>query len=202
MKAYVILTCYTIVTSTTYSLFDLSSDPNEVNSIYDLASSADVVTSLSKRQEYWKNYFGPIDIPDKSTSTSAWQACGGLCPWLDSGNSTAVTDDVRFTSKNAPNIVFVLVDDWGWNDVGWRSTFMNWTTPTIDALAAEGVKLTNYYSHSSCVPARGALLTGRYHIRLGFYKSKDFAELSLNETTIAQEMRSAGYRTYMVQVSS
>ena len=60
------------------------------------------------------------------------------------------------------------------------------------------MKLENYFSSYLCVPARGALLTGRYPIRLGLWKSSDGAELPLSEITLGQEMQSAGYRTYMV----
>ena len=49
--------------------------------------------------------------------------------------------------ENPPHIIFVLVDDWGYNDMGYRSTYMNWTTPTIDKLAAEGIFLNNYFTH-------------------------------------------------------
>ena len=86
----------------------------------------------------------------------------------------------------------------GFNDVGYRSTYLSWTTPTIDRLAAQGVKLENYYTGYSCVPARGAFLTGRYPIRLGLWQAQDGAELPLTEVTLGQEMKSAGYQTYMV----
>ena len=75
---------------------------------------------------------------------------------------------------------------------------MNWTTPTIDRLAAEGVKLENYFTYYTCVPARGALLTGRYPVRYGLWESYSAVELPLSEVTLGQEMQSAGYRTYMV----
>jgi len=65
------------------------------------------------------------------------------------------------------HVVFFVVDDQGWNDVGYQSTDLYELTPTIDALAADGVKLTNYYSHQTCTPARAALLTGLYTINTG-----------------------------------
>ena len=86
----------------------------------------------------------------------------------------------------------------GWNDVGYRSTYLNWTTPTIDRLASEGVKFENYFTYSTCIPSRGALLTGRYPIRLGLLDAFGSKELPLSEVTIGQELQSAGYQTYMV----
>lgn len=72
-----------------------------------------------------------------------WKACGGICPWLTDTDEdiAAVADTTQIYSyADAPNIVFVLVDDWGWNDVGFRSNYMSWTTPTIDRLASEGTQ--------------------------------------------------------------
>lgn len=65
------------------------------------------------------------------------------------------------------HVVLFVVDDQGWNDVGYQSTDLFDFTPTIDALAADGVKLTNYYSLQTCTPARASLLTGLYTINTG-----------------------------------
>eukprot|EP01034_Spumella_vulgaris_P035511 gene35511-43782_t len=89
-----------------------------------------------------------------------------------------------------------VVDDWGFNDAGYQSTYMNWTTPNIDKLANGGIKLSNYYTHESCVPSRAALLTGRYALRFGMHgESNERIELPLTEVTLADELKSAGYRT-------
>jgi hypothetical protein len=66
-----------------------------------------------------------------------------------------------------PHVVFFVADDQGWNDVGYQSTDLNGLTPTIDSLAASGIKLTAYYTESTCTPARASLLTGLYTIHTG-----------------------------------
>ena len=65
-----------------------------------------------------------------------------------------------------PNIVIMLADDLAWADVGcYGSSFHE--TPSLDRLAAEGMRFTNgYAAHMSCSPSRAALLTGRYPPRL------------------------------------
>jgi arylsulfatase A-like enzyme len=65
-----------------------------------------------------------------------------------------------------PNIVFVLVDDMGWTDVGCNgSTY--YETPNIDRLAAQGMRFTDAYSACTvCSPTRACIMTGRYPARL------------------------------------
>jgi len=71
-------------------------------------------------------------------------------------------------SKNSkhPHILFILVDDLGWSDVGFHGSAIK--TPNIDKLASEGVILGNYYVQPMCTPTRSALMTGRYPIHTGF----------------------------------
>ncbi|MBN2313242.1 MAG: sulfatase-like hydrolase/transferase [Sedimentisphaerales bacterium] len=71
------------------------------------------------------------------------------------------------TSHTKPNIVFMLVDDLGWTDVGcYGSTF--YETPNIDRLAAEGMRFTDGYAACAvCSPTRASIMTGRYPARLG-----------------------------------
>lgn len=64
-----------------------------------------------------------------------------------------------------PHIVFILVDDLGWSDVGFHGSKIR--TPNVDVLAREGVILDNYYVQAYCTPTRGSLLTGRYPIHTG-----------------------------------
>jgi arylsulfatase A-like enzyme len=113
-------------------------------------------------------------------------------------------------TKSAPNVVFFLVDDLGWTDVGcYGSSFYD--TPNIDALAQDGVRFTDAYAACHvCSPTRASILTGKYPARLhltdwlpgrrefGFQKLKN-AEihqyLPLEEVTLAEVLKRHGYRT-------
>ena len=70
-----------------------------------------------------------------------------------------------------PNIVLIVADDLGWNDISLHGGVASGklATPNIDRIAAEGVQLTQTYSASAtCAPSRAALMTGRYPTRFGF----------------------------------
>ena len=57
-----------------------------------------------------------------------------------------------------PNIVIILADDMGYSDMGMFGSEIK--TPNMDALAADGVRFTNFYTHASCSPSRSMLLSG------------------------------------------
>ncbi len=87
--------------------------------------------------------------------------------------------------KNQPNIVFILVDDLGFNDVGYHGDGGSaLTTPTIDRLAMEGVRLENYYVQPSCTPTRSQLMTGRYQVHILFINIQNIiSHRALNKDT-------------------
>jgi hypothetical protein len=178
-------------------LFDLNTDPTEAVNL-DPAMNEEMYERLVTRSAYWAAQVREADPGDLSDKKVVWKEKQGVVSWATNTDFVPPEVPVKYSHAGAPHIVFVLVDDWGWNDVGYRSTHMAWTTPTIDRLASEGVKLENYFTAYSCIPARGALLTGRYPIRLGLWAAGEGAELPLTEVTLAQELKSAGYRTYMV----
>ena len=102
----------------------------------------------------------------------------------------------------APNIVLVLADDLGYGDVGaYGATLIS--TPNLDRLAEEGIRLTDFYASSNvCTPSRAGLLTGRYAVRSGLAAGtvtvKDTRGLPAGASTIATLLRAAGYRTGLI----
>ncbi|XP_078377383.1 arylsulfatase B-like [Oculina patagonica] len=103
-------------------------------------------------------------------------------------------------SASPPHILFVVVDDLGWSDVGFHGSKIQ--TPNIDKLASEGVVLDNYYVLPICTPTRSALMTGRYPIHTGLQHLVIFPAapygLPLNFTTLPQKLKESGYATHMV----
>jgi len=100
------------------------------------------------------------------------------------------------SAGDRPNIVYILVDNWGWGDIGVQGS----TTPTprIDQFAAEGLRLTNFNVQNQCTPTRSALHTGRLPIRSGTQKVAAPGEpdgLAPWEYTIAELLSDAGYAT-------
>lgn len=94
-----------------------------------------------------------------------------------------------------PNIVLILTDDQGWGDLS-ISGNINLKTPNIDRLAETGVTFDRFFVSPVCSPTRAELLTGRYHPRGGVYSTSEGGErLDLDETTIAEFFKNAGYTT-------
>jgi uncharacterized sulfatase len=112
-------------------------------------------------------------------------------------------------SMKKPNIIFILVDDLGRHQIGaYGSTF--YETPHIDRLAKNGLKFSNAYAASPvCSPTRASIMTGKYPARLHLTdyipgrSSKNSKlitpdwnkELPLEEITIAEVLKDAGYKT-------
>ncbi|WP_372647253.1 sulfatase [Draconibacterium sp.] len=135
------------------------------------------------------------------------------------------TSFAQNTKAHEPlNIIFILADDWGWTD--WQMNGRNegsafYETPNLDKLASQGTFFSQAYAHPLCSPSRAAFLTGKYpgarlHMHAAitgastsypvlpgsagadtktcFPESKN--HLPLEEITIAEELKSAGYKTF------
>ena len=100
-----------------------------------------------------------------------------------------------------PNVVVVLTDDMGFSDLGCYGGEM--TTPNLDALAANGLRFTQFYNCARCCPTRASLLTGHYPHQAGVGHMMDDkkkpgyrGDLSGTTKTIAEVLKPAGYRCY------
>ena len=101
----------------------------------------------------------------------------------------------RQHSEPKPNVIVILTDDQGWGDLSFSGN-KNLQTPNIDKLAIEGIRFTHFYVCPVSSPTRAELLTGRYHTRSGVYDTSEGGErINLDETTIAEVFKSAGYAT-------
>jgi len=99
--------------------------------------------------------------------------------------------------ERQPNIILIQADDLGWDDLGIHGNMLI-DTPKLDSLAGESVRFSQFYVTPVCATTRASLLTGRHFLRTGVshvHGGKDF--LHLDETTIADVMKDAGYATGM-----
>ncbi|GAA1166800.1 arylsulfatase [Kitasatospora gansuensis] len=120
------------------------------------------------------------------------------------GDSTPAWPTRNRARTGAPNIVVVLIDDMGYSDIGPFGSEI--PTPTLDRLADNGVRLSNYHTMPLCSPARAALLTGLNPHRVGysFVANADPGfpgygmEVAGDIPTLAELLHDSGYATYAV----
>ena len=86
---------------------------------------------------------------------------------------------VAAAQSSQPNIVFILADDLGWNDVGFHGSEIR--TPHIDKLAADGVILDQYYVQPICTPTRSQLMSGLYQVCASSYECRNCSCIYLRQ---------------------
>ena len=104
------------------------------------------------------------------------------------------------SSEAGPHMIVMVADDLGWKDVGFHGSRIR--TPNLDRLAKNGIRLDQFYVQPVCTPTRGALMTGRYPMRLGLQCGvvRPWAThgLPLDEQTLPEGLKKAGYNTAIV----
>ena len=111
------------------------------------------------------------------------------------------TSNVQGAAKR-PNIIIMMADDMGFSDIGCYGSEIK--TPNLDGLAAEGVRLSQFYNTGRCCPTRASLLTGLYPHQAGIgHMMNDRGlegyqgDLNRSCVTIAEVLKTAGYSTYL-----
>jgi arylsulfatase len=115
-------------------------------------------------------------------------------PFLAAGTS--------YAQQDRPNIVLVFMDNFGWGEPGFNGggIIRGATTPRLDTLATEGLRLTNFNVEVQCTPSRSAIMTGRYAIRSGngtVPLGEGVYGLVQWEVTMAEMLSEVGYATAM-----
>jgi arylsulfatase len=115
----------------------------------------------------------------------------------------ALTVPTPAHAEDKPNIVLIFLDNFGWGEPGFNGggIIRGTATPSMDALAKEGLRLTNFNVESQCTPSRAAIMTGRYGYRSGNHTvplGGGVYGLVQWEITMAEMLADAGYNTAML----
>ena len=116
---------------------------------------------------------------------------------------------IAYCNASSPNIVFILVDDLGYMDIGANNPDTFYETPNVDRLAKSGMRFTNgYAANPVCSPTRYSIMTGRWPSRVKatnffsgrrpgkFLPATMIDQMPLEETTIAEALKAKDYQTY------
>ncbi len=110
--------------------------------------------------------------------------------------TTTTSEDER------PNFIIIMADDLGYADLGCFDGAVGYSTPNLDQMAADGMKLTSFYSASPvCSPSRAGLLTGREPLRMGIARvffPTSWTGMAPEEITMAEALKEQGYATGIV----
>ncbi|KAH8046912.1 glycosyl transferase [Aureococcus anophagefferens] len=136
---------------------------------------------------------------DPAPSDGAEPADGASAP----SDASAASDGASAASSTPSTHVYVvLIDDAGFNDVGYQSADLGAATPFVDSLAESGVRLRRYYAHTSCTPSRSALLSGMFASSVGMQEKDVLSDspfgLPLELALFPERVRQLGYATHLV----
>jgi arylsulfatase len=133
-----------------------------------------------------------------------------ICTLITSVACQTQPADDTGAEPSRPNIIVIVADDMGYSDIGCYGSEIH--TPNIDALAANGVRFTQFYNTGRCSPSRASLLTGLYPHQAGVgYLTSAWADhhreklgapgytdhLTAQSVTIAEALQPAGYKSYL-----
>jgi len=181
-------------------LFDLKNDPDELTNLAAEPKRASQRARLEKMLADARKQFGdPVDFESSRRREEALPAnpkTENRKPKSEQSLlASAATVSPKSSSPARPNIVLVMTDDQGYGDLGFTGNPII-KTPHIDSFARRSVRFTGFHVSPTCSPTRCALMTGRHEFRSGVTHTLHERErMSLEATTIAQVLKSAGYTT-------
>ena len=119
-----------------------------------------------------------------------------LVPVAQGETNSEISDEL---TKRYPNVVLIVADDMGWNDVSFNGSEIQ--TPNLDKLAQEGIRLDRFYVQPACSPTRASLMTAKNNQSLGIYSPLSKlvpTGLPLKEKILPEHFKDAGYQTFLV----
>ncbi len=133
-------------------LFDLSVDPFESTNVYSDSAYSVARSELEERFDFFQ---GSARESEKAVKPVAqvWKKAGGVVPYIDAAIPAKQHVESSSPVKGAPNFLFLLMDDVGLNDVSYEnspSSYMEFATPHLKALAKQGIRLTSHYTAWVC----------------------------------------------------
>ena len=146
-----------------------------------------------------------VPVPPGDAATGTSQSLEAMPNTL-----SKVQTEAEASTPKPPNILLILADDLGYSDIGAFGSEIS--TPNLDQLAKDGLRLTNFHVAPACAPTRAMLMTGTYHHRVGLGKMVEYMQLAAPEylglpgyegylnfdgRTLPQRLQEAGYRTYI-----
>jgi len=127
---------------------------------------------------------------------STWQRITAECRTLATSDAPAAQERPAAAAVPAtrrPNIIYVMTDDQGYGDIAAHGNAII-STPNLDRLHAQSVRLTEFHASPTCSPTRAALMTGRHEFRSGVtHTIHERERLALSATTLPQLLKTAGY---------
>lgn len=143
-----------------------------------------------------------MDQVNSSCSCSSKTDCSSQKIGLTYKDSTPCWPKVAQPPKGAPNVIFIVLDDVGFAQLGCFGGPIE--TPNINRLAANGLRYTNFHTTALCSPTRACLLTGRNHHSVGMATVAEISSgypgynmnLSKNAATLAEMLKENGYNTF------
>ena len=126
-----------------------------------------------------------------------------LMPWINITSVTSAAKPQPGGASRSPNILFIVSDDHGWGDLpsNWDKTEVQ--LPTLEALAAKGVRFPNYHTVPLCGPSRACMFTGQYSTENGMWRgpgkqplgSPGYRGIKRDVKMLSESLSEAGYKT-------